>query len=135
MATHGLFRRHPGALGPARGDRKSTRLNSSHVAISYAVSCLKDNIVSPEPLTDWVKLKSKAKELAKGLRYREIYSNSLMPKQDAEKLGELYQMIHTLNPISKDMTTLRPSLLYGFLSSVCDNFRRLHSFPTRRSSD
>src|SRR5437870_7694919 len=26
---------------PAGGDRKSTRLNSSHVAISYAVFCLK----------------------------------------------------------------------------------------------
>src|SRR5437870_5849440 len=26
---------------PIRGDRKSTRLNSSHVAISYAVFCLK----------------------------------------------------------------------------------------------
>src|SRR5690625_5238211 len=30
----------PGDL-PAPGDRKSTRLNSSHVAISYAVFCLK----------------------------------------------------------------------------------------------
>src|SRR5690625_6368252 len=28
-------------LDPGRGDRKSTRLNSSHVAISYAVFCLK----------------------------------------------------------------------------------------------
>src|SRR5690625_1988446 len=28
-------------LGPRRIDRKSTRLNSSHVAISYAVFCLK----------------------------------------------------------------------------------------------
>src|SRR5690625_1031005 len=28
-------------LGRVRGDRKSTRLNSSHVAISYAVFCLK----------------------------------------------------------------------------------------------
>src|SRR6266496_6303321 len=27
--------------GAARGDRKSTRLNSSHVEISYAVFCLK----------------------------------------------------------------------------------------------
>src|SRR5207253_9651832 len=27
----------------SRGDRKSTRLNSSHVAISYAVFCLKKN--------------------------------------------------------------------------------------------
>src|SRR5207253_10325956 len=26
---------------PGKGDRKSTRLNSSHVAISYAVFCLK----------------------------------------------------------------------------------------------
>src|SRR5262245_63006356 len=28
-------------LGQARGDRKSTRLNSSHLGISYAVFCLK----------------------------------------------------------------------------------------------
>src|SRR5439155_18723324 len=39
-----LCGRHPVQLralpGPAR-DRKSTRLNSSHVAISYAVFCLK----------------------------------------------------------------------------------------------
>src|SRR5690625_5448484 len=28
----------------SRGDRKSTRLNSSHVAISYAVFCLKKKI-------------------------------------------------------------------------------------------
>src|SRR5439155_16484532 len=35
-------RRHGGSRQPeAEGDRKSTRLNSSHVAISYAVFCLK----------------------------------------------------------------------------------------------
>src|SRR5690625_6919743 len=28
-------------IEPSQGDRKSTRLNSSHVAISYAVFCLK----------------------------------------------------------------------------------------------
>src|SRR5690625_6891945 len=34
--------RRPGAAAAAtRGDRKSTRLNSSHVAISYAAFCLK----------------------------------------------------------------------------------------------
>src|SRR5690625_5321304 len=32
------------ALGPG-GDRKSTRLNSSHVAISYAVFCLKKQLM------------------------------------------------------------------------------------------
>src|SRR5437870_2455113 len=30
-----------GAIQPLKSDRKSTRLNSSHVAISYAVFCLK----------------------------------------------------------------------------------------------
>src|SRR3712207_7484355 len=34
-------RRRPHRLGDGRGDRKSTRLNSSHANISYAVFCLK----------------------------------------------------------------------------------------------
>src|SRR5690625_6508689 len=33
----------PGAAAPLVADRKSTRLNSSHVAISYAVFCLQTN--------------------------------------------------------------------------------------------
>src|SRR5437660_4229425 len=33
-----------GEIGNDDGDRKSTRLNSSHVAISYAVFCLKKKI-------------------------------------------------------------------------------------------
>src|ERR1039457_7300447 len=32
---------HPDAAADARLDRKSTRLNSSHLVISYAVFCLK----------------------------------------------------------------------------------------------
>src|ERR1039457_6657868 len=36
---------------PADADRKSTRLNSSHLVISYAVFCLKKNIVSRRPQT------------------------------------------------------------------------------------
>src|SRR5437868_14028876 len=32
---------HPAGQDPADLDRKSTRLNSSHVSISYAVFCLK----------------------------------------------------------------------------------------------
>src|SRR5437870_10911025 len=38
-------RRLPGA--PRGADRKSTRLNSSHVAISYAVICLKKQMLRP----------------------------------------------------------------------------------------
>src|SRR5690242_21147481 len=41
--SHGRVRRRPGGGGAAahRRDRKSTRLNSSHMSISYAVFCLK----------------------------------------------------------------------------------------------
>src|SRR5699024_6842263 len=35
------FRLLPHSAGEEAGDRKSTRLNSSHVSISYAVFCLK----------------------------------------------------------------------------------------------
>src|SRR2546426_6685070 len=44
------------ALGAARRDRKSTRLNSSHLVISYAVFCLKkkkkNDKPAPQPLGD-----------------------------------------------------------------------------------
>src|SRR5205807_10133585 len=36
-----LLHRRPAADEPAAQDRKSTRLNSSHLVISYAVFCLK----------------------------------------------------------------------------------------------
>src|SRR3712207_7960421 len=35
---------------PARRDRKSTRLNSSHANISYAVFCLKKKKIAPHTL-------------------------------------------------------------------------------------
>src|SRR5439155_7752135 len=44
LPTRVGYREHPDRMsssGPALRDRKSTRLNSSHVAISYAVFCLK----------------------------------------------------------------------------------------------
>src|SRR5690606_39824868 len=44
LAHHGLFPLHPPGAG---GDRKSTRLNSSHVKSSYAVFCLKKKISHP----------------------------------------------------------------------------------------
>src|SRR3712207_8691826 len=39
-------RDHLGADGLARKDRKSTRLNSSHANISYAVFCLKKIVIT-----------------------------------------------------------------------------------------
>src|SRR3712207_7052600 len=39
----------PPAPERSAGDRKSTRLNSSHANISYAVFCLKKKILTPSP--------------------------------------------------------------------------------------
>src|ERR1017187_1611395 len=39
--AHPCTRSSPGNTGPNRSDRKSTRLNSSHRCISYAVFCFK----------------------------------------------------------------------------------------------
>src|SRR5690625_6866650 len=41
FTNDGTGKRHVSFASPFPGDRKSTRLNSSHVAISYAVFCLK----------------------------------------------------------------------------------------------
>src|SRR5436309_7435286 len=47
----GLQERSPGHDAAHQLDRKSTRLNSSHVKISYAVFCLKKKITNtPKPL-------------------------------------------------------------------------------------
>src|SRR3712207_7518784 len=43
----GRARARPGGRRPRHGDRKSTRLNSSHANISYAVFCLKKNHATP----------------------------------------------------------------------------------------
>src|SRR3990167_9772118 len=42
-STHGVWGLGFGVWGLGFGDRKSTRLNSSHSQISYAVFCLKKN--------------------------------------------------------------------------------------------
>src|SRR3712207_6901386 len=41
VLAHGAFPRAKAGIGPVGADRKSTRLNSSHANISYAVFCLK----------------------------------------------------------------------------------------------
>src|SRR3712207_8176915 len=47
---HDHSSRKPHRRGRSRQDRKSTRLNSSHANISYAVFCLKKNITfNPNP--------------------------------------------------------------------------------------
>src|SRR5256885_6423198 len=54
----GQFRLHLRARSGTRIDRKSTRLNSSHLVISYAVFCLKkkahDIIQTDVTMTAWI---------------------------------------------------------------------------------
>src|ERR1022692_4045103 len=61
------WRKHPIAQG---GDRKSTRLNSSHLVISYAVFCLKKKKPhrsrSAEP--SWEPTRRSVVRLAEGIR-------------------------------------------------------------------
>src|SRR5256885_3792895 len=45
--AHGLDRRHEHPVIETMRDRKSTRLNSSHLVISYAVFCLKKKKAYP----------------------------------------------------------------------------------------
>src|SRR5256885_12242186 len=45
-AVHPIVMRHP-ETGASLLDRKSTRLNSSHLVISYAVFCLKKKKIQP----------------------------------------------------------------------------------------
>src|SRR5256885_10421424 len=45
-----IAQRQPPAEPGQLGDRKSTRLNSSHLVISYAVFCLKKNTPPPPPV-------------------------------------------------------------------------------------
>src|SRR5437588_8008514 len=47
-AHHRGLRRGPGGRPDALPDRKSTRLNSSHTVISYAVFCLKKKTINQQ---------------------------------------------------------------------------------------
>jgi phenylalanyl-tRNA synthetase beta chain len=80
--------------------------------------------VSTEPLTDWEILVSKTKEVGVQLGFKEIYTNSLIAQKEALNFVSEEKMIETLNPLNKDMSTMRPSLVHGFLKSASYNFNR-----------
>src|SRR5438034_6702913 len=58
LAPHGTWP----PLGTSSTDRKSTRLNSSHTVISYAVFCLKKKIATSTSLSSHTKTKQHAIE-------------------------------------------------------------------------
>ncbi|MBK98208.1 MAG: phenylalanine--tRNA ligase subunit beta [Balneola sp.] len=80
--------------------------------------------LSSSPFSNWEQNKQKIIETLVGLGFNEIYSNSLISEAEASQFGDIDQMVATLNPLTKDMTTLRPSLLPGFLKASSYNKNR-----------
>src|SRR6266487_4131237 len=96
------------------GDRKSTRLNSSHPSISYAVSCLKKKIPT----------------IAYG--HHEKLNGSGYPRHAAAPEIPIQTRMMTISDIFDALTASdRPYFFFVRLASARD----IHSFPTRRSSD
>lgn len=64
------------------------------------------------------------RDAAVRLGFREMYGNSLLPDAMAGRFAGSEALIHTLNPISRDTTTLRPVLAPGFLRAAAFNANR-----------
>ena len=80
--------------------------------------------VSTETFSPWEILISRIKKTGVEEGFREIYTNSLISEKEASQFGEIENMIGTLNPLNADMSTLRPSMLHGFLKAAAYNFNR-----------
>lgn len=80
--------------------------------------------ISTETFSLWEILMEDIRKFGVELGFREIYTNSLISEQEASHFGALDSMVITLNPLTADMTTLRPSLLHGFLKAAAYNFNR-----------
>ncbi|MEX1212730.1 MAG: phenylalanine--tRNA ligase subunit beta [Balneolaceae bacterium] len=73
---------------------------------------------SPAPLHPWERLHQAVREAARRLAYQEITTNSLHSKEVENLFSEPSEQIDTLNPVSRVATTLRTTLISGFLN-VC----------------
>ena len=76
------------------------------------------------PIDEHESFINKVKSIAQELNFREIYTNSLLSEEAALNYAGEDELVHTLNPISRDMAVLRPNLLHGYLRSVAHNTNR-----------
>lgn len=79
---------------------------------------------TPAPLHPWERLHQSAREAARRLSYQEITTNSLLSKEDESLFSEPATQIDTLNPVSRVATTLRTTLISGFLKVSQYNVNR-----------
>ena len=80
--------------------------------------------IAPEPLSEAEQFQQRLRSLAKSLGYKEISTNSLLSKKEADLLAGEELQIHTLNPVSQENTTLRTHLTGGFLKALRYNLNR-----------
>src|SRR5215204_2726130 len=95
-------------MSESERDRKSTRLNSSHTVISYAVFCLKKKNSSERAITRTLKNKPEA---------------------------ELFARIALRLKVPRESILIESQSTNTFFFYWYGDHRDLHSFPTRRSSD
>src|SRR6266851_112779 len=103
------------SIGQGRGrrrDRKSTRLNSSHITTSYAVFCLK-------------------KKIAYVGSFQAVYGTSYSTMVATKAL--LFGLLLFLGALNFQLVRRGPASFFFF--KLYGYRRDLHSFPTRRSSD
>lgn len=82
------------------------------------------SFASPEPLSDWELFNQKLRTVVRNLSFKEITTNSLLSPQESNLFSEEKEQIKTLNPVSQESTTLRTTLLPGFLKSLQFNLNR-----------
>lgn len=78
----------------------------------------------PEPLPFREQFQGRVRDLVKAMGFREIYANSLLPEHVATSFSDKGDLVFTLNPISKDTSVLRPTLVPGLLRAAAFNFNR-----------
>ncbi|MEX2436130.1 MAG: phenylalanine--tRNA ligase subunit beta [Balneolaceae bacterium] len=81
-------------------------------------------LITPVPLSDTENFQQRLKSLAKSLGYKEIATNSLLSRKEANALADEDLQIHTLNPVSSENTILRTHLAGGFLKALSYNLNR-----------
>lgn len=80
--------------------------------------------IAPEKLSELELFQQRLKSIAKTLQYKEISSNSLLSKKEADLLADEELQIKTINPVSQENTTLRTHLMGGFLKVLSYNLNR-----------
>lgn len=79
---------------------------------------------SPAPLSTWETMHNRVRTIAARLGFKEITTNSLHSDKDARIFSQPDELIRTLNPVSQEATTLRTTLVTGFLKVLQYNLNR-----------